>query len=224
MVSEKWRVVAIPEGLEESRISVHDIVPAGRGMAHGRDRGDAYGSVRFKATKGLVLHVSDRTDLRYIQQFGPDDLWGLSLALLDITDKDLRFLAGLTGLCVLDLTYTDITDKGLVYLESLTNLEYLSLVQTKVSDKGLVHLKTLTGLRGLQLQYTRVRGLGLAHLGELTSLEELGLSGYGLEKEAMDALQQFGALRRLMYTRTSGTSPSLQMLQRLLPACSIDMD
>jgi GTPase SAR1 family protein len=106
----------------------------------------------------------------------------LHLAYSDITDSQLRSLAGLTSLTTLDLSNCwKLTDEGLAHLAALTSLTKLDLSGCRnLTDEGLAHLAGLTSLTTLSLNECKnLTNEGLAHLTGLTSLTTLDLSEYG---------------------------------------------
>jgi hypothetical protein len=72
------------------------------------------------------------------------------LSKSEVTDKDLKKLAGLKSLMVLNLYDTAVTNKGLKDVAALKTLEGLDLRATKVEGKGL---KELTKLKGLKILF-----------------------------------------------------------------------
>ncbi|MCE9556067.1 MAG: hypothetical protein K8T91_22190, partial [Planctomycetes bacterium] len=66
----------------------------------------------------------------------------LNLAkVIDLTDVDLEFIRGLTGLEELNLEGTPVTDAGLEHLKGMATLQKLHLYNTQVSDSGVARLK-----------------------------------------------------------------------------------
>src|SRR5262249_33436310 len=59
----------------------------------------------------------------------------------DVTDGELKHLAGLQQLQMLDLMSTQVTNAGLKHLAGLQQLQKLFLVGTKVTGKGIADLK-----------------------------------------------------------------------------------
>jgi hypothetical protein len=128
---------------------------------------------------GLALEVAQndpRLEVSYLQtdgKFGDEYLTPLkdlkevvylNLRGQPVTDAQLSFLVGLTGLTRLHLEKTKITDKGLDHLKGLVNLEYLNLYGTDVTDAGLARLEGLTKLKNLYLWQTKVTDAGVARL------------------------------------------------------------
>ena len=68
----------------------------------------------------------------------------ISLARVDFTDSQVKYLAPLAGLGKLDLEATDVSDLGLESLAGLSAPRDLNLSFTAVSDRGLAQLAPLT--------------------------------------------------------------------------------
>src|SRR5262249_42840793 len=95
----------------------------------------------------------------------------------NITEKDMRCLAGLTQLQELAFSKGMITSEGLKHLQGLTNLRSLNLSwNNDVTDEGLRYLRRLSNLRRLDLAVcTEITDKGVAHLRGLTNLRQLDL-------------------------------------------------
>lgn len=65
----------------------------------------------------------------------------------NLTDKDLKQIAGLSGLLMLDLAETQVTDAGLARLARMRQLRGLDLSRTQVTSTGLVHLAGINAHR-----------------------------------------------------------------------------
>ncbi len=65
----------------------------------------------------------------------------VGLVETQVTDADLKGLAGLTQLRALDLQGTQVTDAGLKELAGLKQLQSLALYGTKVTDAGVRELQ-----------------------------------------------------------------------------------
>lgn len=99
----------------------------------------------------------------------------LNLDKTGVTDKQLAYVKGLTGLRELSLEENPITDDGLPHLAGLKKLEVLSLVKTKITGAGLKHLQKLSGLTVLNLSHCNVKDSALGHLTAYPKLETLAL-------------------------------------------------
>ena len=67
----------------------------------------------------------------------------------------MRTLEGYDHIRSLDFSYSNITDADLKHLAGLTRLQWLKLSDTGISDAGLEHLKGLSHLQTLYLAHTR---------------------------------------------------------------------
>ena len=95
-----------------------------------------------------------------------------------VTDDDLKKIAGLKNLESLNLTRTRVTDTGLKELAGLKNLKHLHLNWTAVTDVGLKEIAGFETLEQLDLQGTQVSGVGLKHRGA-TEEAQLAPPGQG---------------------------------------------
>jgi serine/threonine protein kinase/tetratricopeptide (TPR) repeat protein len=165
-----------------------------------------------------------------------------------VTDPELAYLEGLTGLTYLFLKETRVTDAGLVHLVGCKGLTHLSVANTKVTDAGLVHLKSLEGLIHLGLDGTRVTdaGLvqledckalrelclcdlaltdaGLAHLGRLERLTFLNLENTAVTDAGLTHLRACKRLEELKVRRTQVTARGLAEFHTAVPRCKIHHD
>jgi cytochrome b561 len=99
-----------------------------------------------------------------LKKIGPQIL-RLNLHWSDLTDAQLKTVAGFSNLRILKLDYTGVTDAGVSALTSLKSLESLSLTNTKLSDAGV------------------------APLGSLAKLDHLYVWGSGVTKPAAERLE-----------------------------------
>ena len=113
---------------------------------------------------GLSLVSTQVTDEQLKELAGLKSLQSLSLGQTNVADMGLKELAGLKNLQALDLRSTQVTDAGMKELAVLKSLQWLSLSQTKVTDAGLKELAGLKDLRSLDLQGTLVTDAGVAGL------------------------------------------------------------
>jgi Leucine-rich repeat (LRR) protein len=113
---------------------------------------------------------------------------------IQLSDKDLAFLAKETDLEFLDLTGNNVTNAGLVHLKDLDRLETLVLSHNKgigmgfvtmgfvtdpssqITNAGLVHLTGLSNLKRLSLDWCDVTDEELEHLKGLAKLQTLDLA------------------------------------------------
>jgi hypothetical protein len=88
----------------------------------------------------------------------------LNLRRSQVTDAQLKGLAGFDNLAVLRLDDNPVTDAGLSALGALENLESLNLVGTKVSDAGLTAVAALPKLQRLYVWQTGATKAGAEKL------------------------------------------------------------
>lgn len=150
-----------------------------------------------------------------------DDVNGIHLDHVQVTDTELAHLYGLTNLEQLELDYTQITDAGLGHLKSLTNLKFLFLTSTKVTDAGLEQLKSLTKLQILGLNCTEVTDTGLEHLKTLTNLEWVQLNGTRVTDAGLAPLKNLTNLDTLDLDNPPVTDAGIANLKRALPRLRI---
>jgi type II secretory pathway component GspD/PulD (secretin) len=178
--------------------------------------GPAQGDVNIPAGEDLRLEVSGNvTDFSFLSDLKPNDLQVLLLSDKKISDDDLVYLKGLTGLLALHLGSTPIEDKGLAHLAPLTSLKELTLFNTKVSDAGLEHLSTLKSLKRLNLFITQVRGPGLQYLQNLTLLVSLDLAATPITDVSLVHVAKITWLKELELQDTAITDRGLAHLKSL---------
>src|SRR5579883_2221919 len=131
-----------------------------------RQIGEAYGEVIVPYTGYLHLLVSPTCDLSNLALLSPNDLASLDFRQRPLTDLELSFIQGLTGLRYLTLPRSPITDRGLMYLVKLNRLMTLDLGGTAISDEGLEYLASLTSLKNLYVDDTNVTETGLNALSK----------------------------------------------------------
>jgi Leucine-rich repeat (LRR) protein len=128
---------------------------------------------------------------------GHPEIQSLHLEGDQVTDEDMKHLAGLGHLRDLQLATPHVTDKGLAVLAQLRELESVNFWcgVTPVTDKGLKALSELPNLKCLWLDKTRITDAGLSRLRRLSKLKRLDVSGthVGRIKEwpDMPALREF---------------------------------
>ena|GEM_PF-2564964 len=136
-----------------------------------------------------------------------------SLAIPGITDRQLRYLSGLTRLRKLeiegaivsgqtvaelfpllhhlDLSTTNINDVDLGYIgRGLPRLRYLSLWETAVTDAGTTHLSGLRWLEDLTITDTQIGNEALPHLEALPNLQELRLDYTNVTQAGIKRLER----------------------------------
>jgi hypothetical protein len=124
----------------------------------------------------------------------------------------------------LDCRHTDVSDADVKALAGLTTLQWLSLWGTRVKDAGLKELAGLKRLQWLSLETTQVTDAGLKALAPLQSLEHLSLYNVGQVTDA--GLKELAGLKALKYLDLRGTSvtdPGAKKLASVLPSLRIEM-
>jgi len=97
----------------------------------------------------------------------------------------------------------------------------VNLGSSKVTDDDLVLFKALPFVKVIQLDRTQVTGAGLVHLSGLTELTNLRLYDTHVDDAGLVHLKRFSKLHFLMLKRTNVTNVGAEMLQSLLPDCTI---
>ena len=158
------------------------------------------------ATDAILVHVGRLSRLKALDISGP---WlnrsnpRPNRSQLQVSDKGVENLNGLSELESLDLGNTEVSDDGLKHLKGLPKLKSLSLGNSQVTDSGLVHLAGLTKLVMLDLSCTQVRGNGLKHLKNLPRLSVINFQG----SQVTDAgLADVSELTKLSYVDLAVTS------------------
>ncbi|MBN2588375.1 MAG: carboxypeptidase regulatory-like domain-containing protein [Sedimentisphaerales bacterium] len=121
-----------------------------------------------------LKHLQDMNQLEY-----------LNLDTTKITNEDLVYLKGLTGLKSFPLP-SGTTDADLANLKELKMLEQLNLSDTKVTENGLIYLKNMSGLKTLYLsgqQLTEQSSKYLLNMPQLQNITILDVEdGSGLKQ------------------------------------------
>ncbi len=141
-----------------------------------------------KQHKGFVGIDHDRADKPIV--------WLSFPARSDLTDDDLKLVAGMTELQKLDLSER-ITDAGIARLKPLRKLEVLHLEETQVTDEGLGVLESFDRLESLTLGGPKITDAGLAHLKSLQRLEDLSLIETNITDAGLSSLENLNKLRSL---------------------------
>ncbi|HEY7311294.1 MAG TPA: protein kinase [Gemmataceae bacterium] len=122
-------------------------------------------SLKGMKLTGLDLRHTNVSDADVKNLAGQKNLQTLSLWGTKVTDAGLKELAGLKSLQWLSLENTGVTDVGLKKLAGLQNLVHLSLYAVpQVTDGGLEELAGLKALNSLDLRGTNVRDAGTKKL------------------------------------------------------------
>ena len=134
---------------------------------------------------------------------------------LDVTDKDLQYLANGPQLQNLCLGHTAVSDAGLLHLKGQRELQWLDLAYTATTDTGLQAFVGAAGLRQLNLEHTQITDKSLETLMNFRHLEELDLSGTRITDEATHRLAKLKDLKVLWLTSTQITDAGLAPLAQL---------
>jgi hypothetical protein len=103
----------------------------------------------------------------------------------------------------LDLRHTNVSDADVKNLAGQKNLQWLSLWGTKVTDAGLKELVGLKSLQWLSLQNTGITDVGLKELAGLHRLVHLDL--YAAPQVTDAGLEELAGLKALRYLDLRGT-------------------
>src|SRR6516162_4962276 len=145
----------------------------------------------------------------------------VSLSNKQVTDADLKELAGLKQLETLNLTSTQISDSGLKDLTELSQLRCLDLGETRITDVGLSALAGLNQLQTLDLSETQISDAGLKELAGLKQLQWLELEDTRVSDDSLNELAGLKQLEFLSLHGTRVTSKGVAELQKALPKCEI---
>jgi formylglycine-generating enzyme required for sulfatase activity/Leucine-rich repeat (LRR) protein len=126
----------------------------------------------------------------------------VDLRKCQVSDEDLKHLAGLRSIRRLMCTSDRVTEVGLGTIAGLQSLEDLDVSGVPVTDQGLAHLAKLKNLHALSCCSQSITDVGFQHLAALDSLEVLNLE----RSSAGDAsLKHIGTLKRLRVLRLGRT-------------------
>ena len=131
---------------------------------------------------------------------------------VQIQDKGLEKIAGLTQLEEMRLAQTRIKGMG---LKPFVNLRSLDMRYSALSDQGMESLEGMHHLERLILRDTLVTDAGIAHVAGLTNLQELDLYGLTLTDEGVRALAGLKHLRKLNLLGSSVTDTGAAVLAGL---------
>ena len=130
----------------------------------GASAGIGEATAKLLASKGATIALAARRGEKLRQVAAEIQASGgkASVHQVDVTEKGLQSLAGLTNLVDLDLSFARFAEPGLQVLVTLPQLKRLGLEQTTVTDKAMVWIARLPGLEALNLNYTTVSDDGFA--------------------------------------------------------------
>jgi Leucine-rich repeat (LRR) protein len=179
--------------------------------------GEARGTVSVPAgiSIGIILEKGKPENIKYLKNLTGLDVQEVNLYFTEITDEDLNYLNGLTGLESLNLSGCQITDKGFAGLKRHTSLRALDCLRLPITDEALESISGMTRMQSLKLRSTKVSGKGLTHLGHFVSLKVLDLSSTPLEAGALAQIRGFTSLEELYLPGNGLTNESLSALAAL---------
>ena len=176
---------------------------------------DRHGIHRHALTEYLRAVYAGRTQAETLSLLTGEPLTALDAQyrqFLDVTDRDLSFLAAMPGVKQLSLGRTSITNAGLEHLAPQTGLTWLDLGVTPVGDEGFAHLRAATNMNQLSLTQTRITDQSLAIVGTFRNLEILDLSGTAITDQGLKHLAGLPKLGELWIEETAVTDRSLAIL------------
>lgn len=233
-VAAKWRAAgaelgwlrAVPGGglTFVSGAPLPDDLPSfrfgGRGCGVGKD------SIFHKLPDPGVpfgVSFSPCREVRPLARFA--NLAGLDLGRCDVTDDDLKLVAGLPGLKYLTLAPMQLvpievpekrrcTSAGFKHLRGAKSLRHLAAAFLPVDDTVTEALGGLADLRSLDLGWTEVTDVGVQDLATLPKLAALNLSG---TKVTDAGLADIGRIRGLEILDLRDTQVNGRGFKKLIP-------
>jgi N-acyl-D-aspartate/D-glutamate deacylase/Leucine-rich repeat (LRR) protein len=161
-----------------------------------------------------------------VQDKGLERLKGLThLRELRLAQTEIKggSLANFPQLTDLDLNDTRIRDEGMKALERLKHLQTLSLRDTLITDEGLKSITGLTELTALDLYGVKMTDAGLRALSGLHKLRKLNVLGAQITDDGLDALARMTDLEELNLYRSEITNTGLEKLKRFPHLASLDL-
>jgi Leucine-rich repeat (LRR) protein len=175
--------------------------------------------VRF----GLYLNGTQVTDVDLKELAGLKQLQALNLGFTKTTDAGLKELAGLKQLKALNLGFTKVTDAGLKELAGLRQLQLLNIGFTKVTDAGLKELAGFEQLQAVHLGSTAVTNAGLKDLAGLKQLQALSLDSTAVTDAGLKELAGFKKLATLDLSCGGVSNEGLKELAPLQNLSTLDL-
>jgi serine/threonine protein kinase len=155
---------------------------------------------------------------------GPFQITWIDLSRIqELTNDELRRVAGLASVSQINLSYTGIGDRGLANLTDLPRMVYLNLVNTQVTDAGMAPLCELPLLRQLHLSRCNISDKAIPHLRRM-KLMELTLDGTDVTYEGLSQLPADSTLRAINVMQLGLTADEVGDLSELLPNCRLHTD
>jgi len=192
-------------------------------------------------TEYWVLLVSPRwrgdpADLADLTRL--DHFWGISLRYVELNDKLVEALRGLSNLRNLCVGLTPVTHTQWVQLtrgkspgerpgesnpEGLSNLQGLYLSGVPITDADLGLITGWRNLRTVRLEQTPITDAGMVHLGGLTDLTELSLADTQITDAGLGHLKSLQNLQSLDLSYTQVTDAGLVPLEGLKKLKYLDL-
>ena len=176
LLAQRERILRFPDDRSVGRIFLESVPRDPEKVI----KCDARGSIRVPYGYEAHLEISGVTDLSFLTEFQPDDLFRVDCWHIGerYATKGMAHIGTLKGLKELNLAGSQIMDFDLVNLRGMKDLKQLNLYQCYlITDAGLVHLKEMKAMEGLYLWNIQITDAGLVHLKEMKSLKSLILGG-----------------------------------------------
>ena len=231
-------------GTLHSRYWTHDMATPVGGKNEWKGLGEAQGDVSVPGGQELRLVVPQfaSRNLAPLSRLKPNDVQSITLEEALVSDSDMTYLKGLTGLRDLNISATDITGTGLKRLRKPTSLRRLSMgPMPDLGEEGRGILLTMTLLDQFQADDSDVTDEwlavfcdtakdlvflslddnpqltdeGIKHIEKLKSLKDLFLSYSSITDEGLARLQTLPALERLWLEGTLVTDEALAGFQSM---------
>ncbi|MBX3415762.1 MAG: protein kinase [Pirellulales bacterium] len=179
---------------------------------------------RFRLRAIDLSHRAQITDDDLRQVAGLTDVESLLLAGTGVTDAGLASIAAAKSLRELDLSQTAVSDRGVAALAALPALEQLFLTDTTIGDDAVRSLRRLEYLSHLGLAGTKVTQASLADLAHMPALRWLSLARVPLDDRVLAELSQGKSWTELSIEGTSLTDAGIEELRGALPECKVAAD
>jgi len=185
--------------------------------------GDAQGTVSVPEGKDAKLEVGYDAgkDLSPLAKLKPDALDSLTLIGEYVTDRQLSYVTGLTGLRRLDMNCENVTDAGIAKLAKLTGLRTLVITNAQMTNEGLRALEPLRNLQELRMDHVKITDQGLGVLSSFPHLQDLSISHADITNKGTNQLKPLKQLKRLSIQDTGVSNAMLTLLESDLPNTKI---
>jgi hypothetical protein len=153
----------------------------------------------------LRVDSSAVSNLIWLADLEPDDLYSLILDRVTMSPEDIKYLTRLSGIRELSLRDTPADGDTLHGLHGLQGLTKLDLAGTQVKGVDMLQIVKFGDLRSLDVSRTPLTGDGLLHLTQLNWLEELIIADTKIADGATVHVRHLTALRSIDVRGTSVT-------------------